>query len=257
MYRNLKICVVVPAHQEKQLLPQTLKTMPKYVDRIIVVNDGSTDGTGDIAKNWPDKRVEVINHGENRGVGAAIVTGYRNALKLDTDAIVVVGADAQMDPDEMSGLLNPLVSDEADYIKGDRLGHPELSSRMPLSRRIGNVALTVLTRWSSGYGHIRDSQCGYTAISARTLRRLDLNSLYCRYGFPNDILAKLAEIKARVIDHPVTPIYGREASGIRIYKVVFPILWLLLRSGCRRLLRQRSKHARLNRNPSSQVIQRR
>ena len=257
MYGNLKICVVIPAHEENLLLPRTLETIPSFVDQIIVINDGSTDGTGEIANQWPDQRVNVVHHSENKGVGAAIVTGYCKALELDADAVVVVGADAQMDPDEMNSLIDPLVADQADYVKGDRLGHPELKSRMPLSRRIGNAALTVLTRWSSGYEHIRDSQCGYTAISARTLRSMDLKSLYCRYGFPNDVLAKLAEVQARVVDRPVSPIYGSESSGIRIHKVVFPIFWLLIRSGVRRHMRQRLETSRLNPNPSSQVVHRR
>jgi hypothetical protein len=106
-------------------------------------------------------------------------------------------------------------------------------------RWAGNLALTRLTRISSGYRHLRDAQCGYTAVRADVLARLPLDELYPRYGFPNDLLAKLAELDAVVVDRPVTPIYGDERSGLRVHRVVLPILWLLLRSGVRRIARKR------------------
>jgi len=240
MYQSLRVAVVIPAHQEARLLPRTLATLPDYVDQIFVVDDASTDGTGDVAKMTNDPRVQLISHQRNLGVGGAIVTGYRKACEEQYDAIVVVGADAQMDPTEMHRLLDPLVFGTADYVKGDRLGHPDLSERMPMVRRFGNRVLTLLTRLSSGYGYIRDSQCGYTAVSRSALRQIDLDALYPRYGFPNDVLAKLAEHRLRVMDQPVSPIYGSESSGIRIQRVVGPILWLLLRSGIRRWFRQRA-----------------
>ena len=247
MYGRLRVAVVIPAHQEAQLLPGTLAGLPDYVDRILVIDDASTDGTASLAEECGDSRVKVIRHERNRGVGAAIVTGYRHARTYGADATVVVGADAQMDPSEMSSLLEPLLEDEADYVKGDRLGHPELRERMPSIRLFGNRVLTVLTRLTSGYRQIRDSQCGYTAISLSALNALDLDDLYPRYGFPNDLLAKLAELRLRVEDHPVTPIYGNERSGIRVRRVIMPILWLLLRSGLRRVLRQ---HTRAHRKPT-------
>lgn len=240
MYRGLRVAVVIPAHNEVRLLPVTLAGLPAFVDHVVVVDDASTDDTSRVALEatgpW---RLELVRHAVNCGVGGAIVTGYRRALALGVDATVVVGADAQMDPGEMPRLLDPLADDLADYVKGDRLGHPEVRRRMPRIRWLGNQVLTRLTHFSSGYRHLRDSQCGYTALSARVLARLPLDELYPRYGFPNDLLAKLAEVDARVVDRPVTPIYGDERSGIRVLRVVGPIAWLLLRSGLRRVSRQR------------------
>jgi glycosyltransferase involved in cell wall biosynthesis len=232
---------VIPAHDEARLLPVTLAGVPAYVDEIIVVDDASRDATADIARRFARTTpgVHLVSHAQNTGVGGAIVSGYRHALALNVDLTVVMGADAQMDPSEMPGLLDPLVDGEADYVKGDRMGHPEVTRRMPWIRFVGNYALTRLTRISSGYGHLRDAQCGYTAIRAEVLARLPLADLYPRYGFPNDLLAKLAEVDAVAVDRPVTPIYGDEHSGIRIHRVVLPIVWLLLRSGLRRVLRQR------------------
>ncbi len=237
MYRGLRVAVVIPAHNEARLLPVTLAGLPDYVDHIVVIDDASTDGTAAVV---PRRGVELIRHPENRGVGGAIVTGYRRARALGVDAAVVVGADAQMDPLEMAGLLDGLL-EGADYVKGDRLGHPEVRGRMPTVRWIGNHVLSLMTRFSTGYWHLRDSQCGYTALSGPALAALPLEALYPRYGFPNDVLAKLAEQRAVVVDRPVSPIYGDERSGIRVLRVIGPIAWLLLRSGLRRVQRQRRR----------------
>ena len=225
--------------------------MPHYVDHIIVVDDASEDKTSQIARSHQETSVHIVTHHINQGVGAAIVSGYKKALLLDVDAVVVVGADAQMDPNEMCSLLDPLVEDTADYVKGDRLGHPDVKETMPTIRFLGNTILTAMTRLSTGYRDMRDSQCGYTAINTEILARLPLDDLYPRYGFPNDMLAKLAEIDAIVMDCPTTPIYGNERSDIRISRVIYPILRLLIRSGIRRWLRQRMNRKRLPPKPHS------
>jgi len=239
VYREHTIAVVIPAHNEARLLPVTLTGLPDFVDHIVVVDDASADATAEVARTHPRAHIEVITHSLNRGVGGAIVTGYRRALELEADLTVVVGADAQMDPHEMPFILDPLVEGTADYAKGDRMGHPDVKEIMPWVRLLGNRVLTILTRWTSGYHHIRDSQCGYTAISNRALETMPLDALYPRYGFPNDVLAKLAEQDRVVVDRPVRPIYETETSGIKVRRVVWPILWLLLRSGVRRWSRQR------------------
>ncbi len=240
MYRGLRVAVVIPAHDEAELLPVTLAGLPRFVDHVVVVDDASADDTAAIARAFARdaaRPIEVVGHARNRGVGAAIVTGYRHALALGVDAVVVVGADAQMDPTEMPALLDPLVDGQAHYVKGDRLGHPDVTRRMPRLRYLGNHALTRLTRLVTGYRHIRDTQCGYTALDARALAALPLDRLYPRYGFPNDLLARLAELGARVVDRPVTPIYATERSGLRIGRVIAPISWLLIRAAARRLYR--------------------
>ena len=233
MYRGLRVAVVIPAHDEARLLPTTLAGLPAFVDAVIVVDDASSDATGDLAEQ---AGARVVRHRENQGVGGAIVTGYRLALAEGFDVAVVVGADAQMDPTEMPRLLDPIADDVADYVKGDRLGHPEVRRRMPTVRYLGNHVLSRLTSVVIGH-RVRDTQCGYTAIRRETLARLPLDRLYPRYGFPNDLLARLAEIDARIVDRPVSPIYGQERSGLRVPRVIVPISWLLAQALARRLTR--------------------
>ena len=236
MYRGWQIAVVVPAFNEARLLPVTLSGLPDFIDLVIVVDDASTDHTLVAARPFGG-RVEVIRHARNLGVGGAIVTGYRRALALGVRATVVVGADAQMDPQEMHRLLDALIDGRADYAKGDRLGHPEVLRRMPLVRYLGSRVLSLLTRLATGYSPLRDPQCGYTAITRQALSALPLDGVYERYGFPNDLLAKLSQIGARVVDCPVSPIYGDEVSRLRVARVILPISRLLLRAVLARLLR--------------------
>jgi glycosyltransferase involved in cell wall biosynthesis len=181
-----------------------------------------------------DDRMLLIRHLANRGVGAAIVTGYQHAIRLSVDFVVVLAGDGQMDPGEIERLLEPLVLGNADYVKGNRLGHPELQERMPASRRLANRVLTRCTRWVVGDNNLNDSQCGYTAITRYALQRLPLDEVWPRYGYPNDLLGRLREAGLRVVDRPVTPIYGEEVSGIRPLRVIPTLGYVLARAWLRR-----------------------
>jgi len=237
VYRGLQIAVVVPAYDEQRLVATTITSIPPWVDRLLVVDDGSTDETAVRAAQAGADRpgFELLRHPANRGVGAAIATGCCRALELSVDAVVVVGADAQMAPQDMGPLLDPLVEGRADYAKGNRLGWPGVFRTMPLIRWLGNWGLTLLTRPVSGYWRITDSQCGYTAISRAALLLVPWSRLYPRYGYPNDLLAWLNSLQQRVVDVPVRPIYAGEKSGIRVVRIILPLLGLLLRILLRRL----------------------
>jgi glycosyltransferase involved in cell wall biosynthesis len=230
MVDGKRVAVVVPAFQEEELVSETLRGIPEVVDRIFVVDDASTDATVERARASGDPRVEVIVHERNEGVGAAIVTGYRQAIAEEIGVTVVMAADNQMDPAELVGLVEPVARGEADYAKANRLVSGEAWQVIPRSRYLGNAILSLLTKIASGYWHVADSQAGYTAISLETLRRLDLGNVYRRYGFPNDMLVHLNVRNARVRDVPSRPIYGvGERSGIKIRKVVPRISWLLVK----------------------------
>ncbi len=235
MFEGRRVFVVIPAHNEEKLLDRVLDTMPELVDRMIVVDDASTDGTAAALERAGSRhagRLLPIRHGRNRGVGGAIVAGYRAALAEagPGDLVAVMAGDAQMDPDDLPRLLRPLVRDEADYTKGNRLFTGEAWRIIPRTRYMGNAVLSLLTKIASGYWHVADSQSGYTAITVEALQVLQLDRLYPRYGFPNHLLVELNNYDFRVKDVPVRPVYNvGEASGIRLPKVIPTLSWLLFK----------------------------
>ena len=230
MIEGKTVAVVVPAHDEEALIGATLAGIPSFVDRVFVVDDGSRDATVERARAAADPRVEIIAHDGNKGVGAAIVTGYKRALAERVDVTAVMAGDNQMDPAELEALALPVARGELDYAKANRLFTGRAWELIPRHRYLGNGVLSLLTKIASGYWHVADSQAGYTAISLRYLELLDLDRIYTRYGFPNDILVHLNVWNARVRDFPSRPIYGvGERSGIRIRRVVPRISWLLVK----------------------------
>ena len=230
MVDGKRVAVVVPAHDEEQLIGTTLAGIPEFVDRVVVVDDDSADGTGAAVTGFGSERVELVRRPENGGVGAAIVTGYRRALEAGDDVVCVMAADNQMDPDDLLTLVEPVARGEVDYAKANRLVTGEAWTLIPRTRYIGNAILSLLTKIASGYWHVADSQTGYTAISRSMLGKLDLDRIYRGYGFPNDMLVHLNVWNARVRDFPSRPVYGvGEQSGIKLRKVVPRISWLLLR----------------------------
>jgi len=225
-----RVAVVVPAFREELLVAQTIRGIPDFVDAILVVDDHSDDATVERARATADPRLEVLVHDENRGVGAAIATGYARARELGIEVTCVMAADNQMDPAELGALIAPVARGEVDYAKANRLVSGEAWTLIPRSRYLGNAVLSLLTKIASGYWHVADSQAGYTALSLDALRRLDLDRLYRRYGFPNDMLVHLNVQNARVRDVPSRPIYGvGERSGIRVRSVAPRIAWLLFK----------------------------
>jgi len=239
VYEGKSVTVVVPAYNEEKLIGTVLDTMPDFVDLIIVVDDASTDHTSDTVASYHVRladRLVCVRHTHNQGVGAAIVTGYKQALLRQSDVVAVMAGDGQMDPDDLARLVAPIARCEVEYTKGNRLFRGESWRLIPHSRYLGNAALSLLTKIASGYWHLADSQSGYTAIARLALERLDLDTIYKRYGMPNDMLIQLNVGDCRVRDVSVRPIYDiGETSGIRLRRVIPTISWLLLRGFCWRL----------------------
>jgi glycosyltransferase involved in cell wall biosynthesis len=227
-----RIAVVVPARNEARFIEETVSTVPAFVDAIVVVDDGSRDGTGALVATLP--RVTVLRHPESRGVGAAIVAGYRHARRvLGADVIAVMAGDGQMHPGDLERLVVPCALGEADYAKGDRLHHPDVWRTMPIQRHLAGVALSRLTASAAGIPGLSDSQCGFTAITGAALDALDLDALWSGYGYPNDLLAAIARRGLCVRDVVVRPVYRGEASGLRPWHLA-TIAYLLVRARVRR-----------------------
>jgi len=234
-----RVAVVIPAYNEEQLVAPTVSGVPEFVDRIYVVDDRSKDGTVAAVRGLNDPRVELIEHEQNEGVGGAIITGYGRALAERMDVTAVMAADNQMDPGDLEALVVPVARGEVDYAKANRLFTGQAWQLIPRYRYLGNAVLSLLTKIASGYWHVADSQSGYTAVGLPMLELLDLDRIYRRYGFPNDMLVHLNVWNARVRDFPSRPIYGvGERSGIKLRKVVPTISWLLAKGFFWRMLQK-------------------
>jgi glycosyltransferase involved in cell wall biosynthesis len=229
MYLNKRIGVVVPAYNEERFILSVISTMPEFVDKIYVVNDASTDKTGEIISREAiaNTRLTVIKRTIRGGVGAAVITGHRKALQDNIDVSVVMAGDGQMDPTILKNFIEPIVDGTADYAKGNRLSSRNNRKEMPVGRSFGNFLLTNLSRISSGYYRISDPQNGYTAISAKTLKKLDLDGIEQGFAFENDMLIKLNCIGVKVVDisHPAR--YRGQQSKIRYLKFVLRTSWIL------------------------------
>jgi glycosyltransferase involved in cell wall biosynthesis len=231
VYNDQSLAVVVPAFNEELLIEDTLRSVPDFVDKIYVVNDASTDRTSGIIDQIArrDARIIQISHKKNAGVGAAIISGYKQALLDRMHVTVVMAGDNQMDPEVMPSLIVPILKNKADYTKGNRLLSPEYRKGMSKWRFVGNTILTFITKFSSGYWNLMDPQNGYTAISLKTLDRLNLDTIYTRYGYCNDLLVKLNVFGFRVMDIEMPARYGREKSKIRYGPYIGKVSWLLLK----------------------------
>jgi len=232
MYKNKKIAAVVPCFNEETQIGVVIETMPEYVDKIIIIDDHSIDNTIQVIKEYQNNcdKIVLIEHTNNQGVGGAIASGYKWTRDNDIDVAVVMAGDGQMAPEDLPAILDPVVNNEVDYSKGNRLFTGEAYRKIPKTRYWGNSILSLLTKFASGYWHIADSQSGYTAISKKALNTIDWDAMYKSFGQPNDLLVTLNVYNCRVRDVNIKPVYGvGEKSNIKIHKVIFTISWLLLK----------------------------
>ena len=233
MYQHKRVAVVMPVHNEDAHVEQALKRVPAFVDEIVVVDDASTDDTLMVLSTMTEPRLTVLRHHRNGGVGAATKTGYRHCLKTRADLIVVMDGDGQMDGRDLAGLLERSLTG-AEYVKGNRFLHPESIGCMPRVRYFGNLVFSWLARRAALFDAPLDSHCGYTVIQSEALRRLSLDELYDRYGFPTEMFFAASRVGLVVDSVAVRSVYGDEVSGINPFTAVPPILFLIARHYFRR-----------------------
>lgn len=246
MYNGATVGVVITAYNEEGFVGSVVESIPDYVDRVYVVDDGSTDGTWSEIQAVADQvnaaprepvttgtgallhhRVVPIAMRENGGVGAAKKAAYRQVLDDGLDVVATMDGDGQMDPADLHRFLEPILAGHVGYTKGNRLWYPSSRAGMPGFRLFGNGVLSVLTKLSSGYFGMMDPQNGYTAISREALLDLPLDRMTDRYGFLNDQLAALNVNRVRIADVVHRARYGDEVSGIHLIDFV-PRLSVLL-----------------------------
>jgi len=244
MYKGLKVALVIPAYNEEKLIKPTLETVPKTIDKIFVIDDCSTDHMPSVVKECMknDKRIVGIRHKKNKGVGQAIITGYKEAVMLGYDVAVVIGGDNQMDLNDLPNFLEPIASKEADYVKGNRFMF-DYSQKynntvegsafkvMPSQRFFGNSILSFIVKWASGYWKIFDTQDGYTAITRQAIEKIDWRKAWKGYGYVGDWLALFNVYNLRVKDVPRRAIYlkGERQSQIKIGRYILKVLPRMIR----------------------------
>jgi dolichol-phosphate mannosyltransferase len=220
VYREARVHVVIPAYNVGAHIGHVLKGLPAFVDHVTVVDDGSTDDTLQIIETTADARVTVARHPRNRGVGAAMVTGFKEALGHPDGIIVKMDGDGQMDPAYLPRLLDPIIDGRCHYAKGNRFLLQRDLRLMPRHRLVGNFGLTFLTKLASGYWNVFDPQNGYVAVHSAVLRLLDLDRLAKRYFFENDMLINLNIFDLRVKDVAIPTLYGPERSSMNIWRIL-------------------------------------
>ncbi|MEA4812724.1 MAG: glycosyltransferase family 2 protein [Anaerolineaceae bacterium] len=223
MYKNKCISVIIPAFNAEFTVPEVVQNLPVWVDSIILINDNSEDGTLESAQNLKKKfdKVDVIDNAQNLGVGGAMKEGYKRSLSLKMDISVKMDSDGQMDPGYLPQLLDPLVSGQANYTKGNRFLHTAELKQMPIARRIGNLGLSFLTKAASGYWNIFDPTNGYTAIDKQTLEKLDFSNLEDRFFFESSMLMELYRNQAVVKDIAIPARYNGENSSLSTFRSFF------------------------------------
>ncbi len=229
------IAVVIPAYRVSRQILGVLSTVPQTVDHIIVVDDACPEGSGRTAETFQRKGLSVVYHDRNKGVGGAVVTGYRKALELGCDVVIKLDGDGQMDPSYIEGLADLVLHDEADYVKGNRFRDFAAIKTMPQKRLFGNSALSFLVKIASGYWDIMDPTNGYTVIHKRALAELNLDRIAERYFFETDMLINLNIVNAVVKDVSMPAKYGDETSSLKVRKALYHFPPKLLKGFARRV----------------------
>ncbi|MEC5216765.1 dolichol-phosphate mannosyltransferase [Actimicrobium sp. GrIS 1.19] len=231
-----RIAVVIPAFRVRNHILDVLAAIGPEVWRIYVIDDKCPDRSGDFAEqNCSDSRMRILRHAENLGVGGAVMTGYQAAIRDGAEVIVKIDGDGQMDPSLIANFAGPILGGEADYTKGNRFFDLEEIRSMPPIRLFGNAALSLMTKFSSGYWDLFDPTNGYTAIHADVAQHLPFKRISQRYFFETDMLFRLNTLRAVVIDIPMNAQYGDEVSNLKISKIISEFIFKHSRNFLKRI----------------------
>ena len=240
MTHEKHLTVVIPCYNEAKLIRKTVETLPHFIDAIILVDDCSTDNTLEVMAGiaHADKRVQILRNKVNVGVGATLVHGFRTALETKTNLIMVMAGDAQCDPSYIQPMAATLISGSLDYVKANRFMHAEALTQMPAFRRIGNIFITLLTKFATGYYTVFDSQNGYGIFRRETLEKINLGAIGARYDYESTLLIELSIAGAKIKDVSVPAIYGDETSTIPVFRTALRTLRVLQHGFWRRIYRK-------------------
>jgi len=218
---GLRIAVVVPCYNVEDHIIEVVETIPNYVSNVVLIDDGSSDRTGELIDRLACHRVTGIHLSQNRGVGEAMLKGFAKAVEIGADVLVKMDGDGQMDPHYLPLLVEPLLLRKADYAKRNRFRNALLPSEMPTVRRIGNAVLSFLNKSASGYWNVFDPTNGYIAIRREIVDMLPAQWIHRRFFFESSMLIALGIMGAVVRDVAIPARYGLEKSNLRIGRTLF------------------------------------
>jgi glycosyltransferase involved in cell wall biosynthesis len=218
----MKVCCVIPAYQESRAIEQVVHKSQRYCDRVIVVDDGSTDGTGSIAAATG---ALVLSHPRNLGKGAALRTGLGKALNLACPVTITLDGDGQHDPRSIPRFVQAIQEKDADVVVGSR--YATLAEAMPFARKLSNLMTTKALRLLYGVP-VTDSQSGYRAFTKRVLRTIRVRSN--GFAAETEMLIDAKRAGFKIAEVPVATSYGEEKSKIRALRDIARWVLTLIRN---------------------------
>ena len=245
MHNGWHVGVVIPAKDEELFIGAVLDTIPNFVDSVVVIDDGSSDDTSKVAKTYQDKSYNLtVIRLEGKGVGGAIDAGHIEMLRNCPEPFVsvVMAGDGQMDPNDVTEVITPIIEQRCDYVKGNRFIHVDGVGNMPKVRRFASQILAFLTTLAAGIA-VSDPQCGYTATSHKVLKEWNWAKSWDKYGYPNYWLIELSRLSFSVIEVPVKSIYGSEKSNLKMLRFLFSVgimMFVMLHKRCLSMLFNRN-----------------
>lgn len=240
MANQKKIFIVIPAYQAAKTIRSVFERLPAQLKekdyRIVVINDGSTDGTGDIVRQIASERTDtqLIEHERNKGYAQAQKTGFSYALKEGADIAVLLHADGQYAPELLLQLLEPLEKDEADLVQGSRmLNGGALRGGMPMYKYIANKSLTALENFAYGL-KMGEYHSGYMLYSRRLLEAVPFTRLSDTFHFDGEMILMASKRKLRIKEIAIPTRYAEEESHLKPIQYgmdVLKIIWKNFRGG--------------------------
>jgi dolichol-phosphate mannosyltransferase len=232
---DLPVAVVIPMYRVEPYIQDVIAGIPDWISWIVVVDDASPDQSGEKVRAMADPRVVLIQHEVNQGVGGATISGFQRAVEIGAWIAVKMDGDGQMNPNFLYNMIEPILTGQADYTKGNRFFHVADIVQMPIIRRIGNLGLSFLTKVASGYWNVFDPSNGYIAIDLESFSNLDLRHIHRRYFFETSMLIELNLARAVVSEIPMPARYSGEISSLSIKRVALEFPSQLIMGFLRRI----------------------
>jgi glycosyltransferase involved in cell wall biosynthesis len=236
-FEKHSIAVVIPCYKVEAQIQQVVAEIPDYVSSIILINDASPDQTGEILDQLAqqNKKITVLHHSENQGVGGAMISGFFEAMKQNQEVVIKMDGDGQMDVSYFDSMLKAVLEEKCDFVKGNRFFDQKMLQKMPAMRRFGNIGMGFLIKMASGYWNIFDPTNGFFCIHTSLLKRIDFNRISKRFFFESSLLIELYYTGAIIKDIAMPAIYAEEKSNLSIWKTLFTFPPKLFKAFLRRI----------------------